>query len=183
MYGFLWMSARGRNAKPVTILAVDDFAEELVLTRVALERTGLSHRLSTLIDGDEAVAYLKGTGRFKDRTYYPFPDVMLLALKMPRLSGFDVLQVARSTRGAPHLLICVLSRSELEGDINRAYALGANAYLFKPETLAQRSMMFESLLNFHAVISHKQRPRRRGTEHGPHTTRPQTGMRACRAVA
>ncbi|HZV36914.1 MAG TPA: response regulator, partial [Verrucomicrobiae bacterium] len=85
-------------------------------------------------DGQEAVHYLRGDGKYANRKNYPLPNVLLLDLKMPRLGGFDLLRWLRSespenTRFIP---VVVLSSSYLQQDVQRAYALGANSYMVKP---------------------------------------------------
>jgi CheY-like chemotaxis protein len=69
---------------------------------------------------------------YGDREKYPLPDLMLLDLKMPRKTGFDVLAWARSQVKFKSLPILVFTASNQEGDIRRAYELGANSYLVKP---------------------------------------------------
>jgi CheY-like chemotaxis protein len=139
--------------KPVNILIVDDRADDLELARVAFERASVPNRLFSVTDGEAALDYLAGKNHYHDRERFPFPDIMLLDLKMPKLNGFEVLQTARWTHNIPNLLIYMLSVSDLDRDIERAYALGANAYLVKPTDFALLTKMFESLLTFHTLIA------------------------------
>jgi CheY-like chemotaxis protein len=82
-------------------------------------------------DGSETIAYLEGTGQFTDRAAYPLPDCLLLDLKMPMISGFEVLEWIRGH--ADHRLIptVVFSSSNDPCEIQRAYDLGANSYFCK----------------------------------------------------
>ena len=90
-------------------------------------------RLFRLTNGDEAVAYLAGEGPFENRSAHPLPVLMLLDLKLPRRSGFEVLQWLRSQPDSIRRLpVVVLSGSDEPKDINRAYDYGANSYLCKP---------------------------------------------------
>jgi len=83
-------------------------------------------------DGDAAVAYLAGTGEYTDRARYPWPNAVLLDLKLPRRSGLEVLGWARQEAGLTHLPIIVFTSSREATDLKQAYALGANSYLVKP---------------------------------------------------
>jgi len=78
------------------------------------------------------IAYLQGANHFADREQYPLPNLILLDLKMPRLSGFDVLAWLRHEEKCRWLPVIVLSSSNHEADVQRAYSLGANSYLVKP---------------------------------------------------
>ncbi len=120
------MSAR------ITILHVEDDANDALLFRHAWQEAGSAFDLQAVEDGDEAIAYLKGADKFADRTRYPMPQLVLLDLKMPRVNGFDVLAWARKEPPFSKLPIVVLTSSNHELDIKRAYDLGANSYLVKP---------------------------------------------------
>src|SRR5437016_1560886 len=113
--------------EPFDILVVDDSADDLTLMQLAFEHAGLPHRLHTLGDGQAAMAYLEGAGEYQDRSRYPFPDFVLLDLKMPKMSGFDVLHTVRHNHHLLPLVIHVVSGSALDPDVQRAYALGANS--------------------------------------------------------
>lgn len=120
------MSAR------ITILHVEDDANDALLFRHAWQKAGSAFDLQAVEDGDEAIAYLKGDEKFGDRVRYPMPQLVLLDLKMPRVNGFDVLAWARKDPSFSKLPIVVLTSSNHDLDIKRAYDLGANSYLVKP---------------------------------------------------
>jgi CheY-like chemotaxis protein len=116
----------------VTILHVDDDPNDLVLFQHACEKANLRCKLQNVEDGDQAISYLRGSDEFADRERYPIPTLVLLDLKMPRQNGFDVLAWMRSNeqlRGTP---VVVLSSSNHEADVKRAYDLGASSYMVKP---------------------------------------------------
>jgi two-component system response regulator len=117
------------------ILIAEDDENDLLLLRVAFQKAGLTHRLEHVPDGQVAFDYLTGNETFSDRAEYPFPDLLLLDLKMPRLNGFDVLRLLRSHPRLSLLPVVVLSSSILEKDIQMAKELGAREYLVKPTFL------------------------------------------------
>ena len=82
-------------ARSVTILLVEDEPNDAVLAQIALQRIIPGVSLPVVSDGIQAVEYLKGTGPYADRSLYPFPDVVLLDLKLPLLDGFEVLRWIR----------------------------------------------------------------------------------------
>ena len=100
--------------------------------RQALKKVGLPHSLQVVYDGDEAIAYLEGRGKYADRRKFPFPSLVFLDLTLPLVTGLKVLQWVRKQHSMLALPIVVLSGSRMEFDLNTAYKYGANAYLIKP---------------------------------------------------
>jgi len=123
----------------VILLAEDDPNDVLLIQR-AFQRNHVANSVQVVRDGDEAVAYLSGQAPFADRERHPLPVLMLMDLKMPRISGLEVLEWVRQQPGLKRLPIIVLTSSSQSPDINRAYELGANSYLVKPSG-------FDSLLD------------------------------------
>jgi len=116
----------------VTILHVDDDSNDLVLFQHACQKADLRCNLQNVEDGDQAINYLRGAEEFADRERYPLPTLVLLDLKMPRLNGFDVLTWLRSNEQLRSTPVVVLSSSNHDADVKRAYDLGASSYLVKP---------------------------------------------------
>jgi CheY-like chemotaxis protein len=117
-----------------TVLIVEDEADDAELLGYAFDRIGVVNPRRTLGDGDEAASYLTGVGTYADRHRYPLPGLILLDLKLPRRSGFEVLQFIRSNEAVRHIPVVVLTSSDNQEDIKKAYAVGANSYLVKPVT-------------------------------------------------
>jgi CheY-like chemotaxis protein len=120
----------GKNA--VTLLHIDDDPNDTQLLRAATARAKIQLILHNAQDGEEALAYLTGLGVFADRRRFPLPALILLDLKMPRATGFEVLAWIRTHPEVKHIPVVVLSGSELRDDMRKAYAIGANSYLIKP---------------------------------------------------
>jgi CheY-like chemotaxis protein len=120
------------TASRTTILHVEDDPNDMLLFQHACQKAGVFFDLQAVNDGDQAIAYLRGASDFSDRTKYPLPQLILLDLKMPRLSGFDVLTWMRGEESLKQLPVVVLTSSNHDADVKRAYALGAKSYLVKP---------------------------------------------------
>ena len=120
------------NSESPSILLVEDNSNDVMLIRRALGKLGISAVLHIATDGDSAVRYLGGEGEFSDREAHPLPGLVLLDLKLPRRSGFEVIEWLRSQPGLRRLPVVVLSSSEQPADIARAYEAGANSYVVKP---------------------------------------------------
>jgi CheY-like chemotaxis protein len=118
-----------------SILLVEDDPAEVRLIQRAFKKAGIEDHVHRLTDGDEAVAYLNGDSPYENRISFPFPTVLILDLKMPRRGGLEVLEWVRSRRDARRRLpIVVLTSSRHSVDVDRAYDLGVNSYITKPDT-------------------------------------------------
>lgn len=124
------------------LLLIEDESADALLIRRALEKAGLNFKLSRLSHGDEAIDYLSGAPPFEDRETHPLPDVILLDIKLPRRTGFEVLEWLRSQpAGLSRIPVVMLTSSRHSVDVNRAYDLRANGYLTKPDTAHQLQEM------------------------------------------
>jgi CheY-like chemotaxis protein len=124
------------SAKSVILLA-EDRTDDVELIRRAFAAGRIDNPLFVVDNGEEAVAYLKGEGKYQTRDEYPLPDLLLLDLKMPRMDGFEVLRWVRLQPGLSSLLVVVLTSSQEIRDVNKAYQLGANSFLVKPHDFEQ----------------------------------------------
>jgi CheY-like chemotaxis protein len=120
------------SAAMTTILHVEDDPNDTLLFQHACRKAGVIFDLQAVSDGDQAIAYLRGTNAFSDRLKHPMPHLILLDLKMPRVSGFDVLAWLRSDASFRQVPVVVLTSSNHDADVKRAYDLGAKSYLVKP---------------------------------------------------
>lgn len=115
-----------------TILLVEDDRADVFRIQRAFQKANTTSTLAVVNDGEQAIHYLDRQGIYQDRDRYPMPILILLDLKLPRYSGFQVLSWLRNESNLKHLPVVVLTSSEQQVDIDRAYALGANSYLVKP---------------------------------------------------
>jgi len=114
------------------ILLAEDNKDHVLLIQRAFRQSGLVNPIHCVNDGEQAIAYLKGEGAYANRAEYPLPCLLLLDLKMPNKSGFEVLEWVRSQPALSRLRVVVLTTSGDMRDINRAYQLVANSFLTKP---------------------------------------------------
>jgi len=119
---------------PKIILIAEDSENDVIAIRDTLKDAGVINPTIPLEDGEKVVAYLKGDGKYADREKFPFPSILLLDLKMPRMDGFRVMEWLSEHQKMKDILVIVLSgqnRGELD-DVRRAYRLGARSFLRKP---------------------------------------------------
>jgi CheY-like chemotaxis protein len=135
------------TTRPV-ILLVDDNPHDVVLIRLAFRKVGIIDTIQLVKDGAEAVRYIKGEGAYLDRQQFPPPTLVLLDLKMPQTSGFDVLKWIRAQPDLAGVVVVVMSGSKNDEDIKRAYSLGANSYLVKPTKFEDLVKMMETLKDY-----------------------------------
>ncbi len=114
------------------ILLAEDGEDDIDLIRRAFAKAHIINPLHVVRDGEEAIKYLKGEGPYARRDEYPLPSLFLLDLKMPRKTGFEVLEWLRDQPGLRTLRTIVLTNSDEVFDVNRAYQLGASSFLVKP---------------------------------------------------
>jgi CheY-like chemotaxis protein len=114
------------------ILLVEDNRMDVELTIDAFHEAKLLNTIHVVSNGQEALDYLFGRGRYTDRCAYPIPNLILLDLKLPGVDGFEVLRQIKSTPILKRLPIVILTSSKEEGDRALSYDRGANSYLVKP---------------------------------------------------
>lgn len=119
----------------VPILLAEDDENDIFLMRRAFERAGIPNPLRVVKNGQEAIDYLSGTGRYGDRRRFPLPGLMLLDLKMPWMDGFDVLKWVRGRHQFDRFPVVVLTSSKLQADVDQSRDLGVYDYRVKPQTL------------------------------------------------
>jgi CheY-like chemotaxis protein len=114
------------------ILLVEDNADDVYFMERALKGVDIRHPLHVATSGFEAIEYLSGEGRFADRLAFPLPALVLLDLKLPGKGGHEVLEWIRRRPELRPIVVIVMTTSRERSDVQRAYELGANAYLVKP---------------------------------------------------
>jgi two-component system, chemotaxis family, response regulator Rcp1 len=123
------MTQELKKWQPIEILLVEDNPGDVELTREALNFAKVSNRLSVVDDGADAVDFLLRKGKFANA---PRPDIILLDLNLPKKDGREVLSEIKANKDLSEIPVVVLTTSQAEEDILRAYQLHANCYIAKP---------------------------------------------------
>lgn len=118
-----------------TILLAEDDENDAFLFRRALSLASVANPVVHVLNGKDAMLYLTGVGVYSNRTEYPFPCLLVTDLKMPHLSGFDLLTQAKPILDSHQVSAVVLSASVAESDKKQALSLGARAFFVKPAGL------------------------------------------------
>jgi CheY-like chemotaxis protein len=122
------------KAQNPCILLVDDIKEDLMLIGRAFKKNGVTALIQSVESGNEAIAYLRGAGKFGDRGKFPYPTFIMTDLKMPNGDGFSVLENLKQNPAWRIIPTIVLSASSDTDDIKKSYAMGASSYLVKPSS-------------------------------------------------
>ena len=137
------------DTRPFTVLLVEDDLNDIFLVKRAFKRADIHNPLQVVTDGQEAINYLRGEGKYANRQTWPLPKLVVMDIKMPRKTGFEVLEWVKGG-GKPlrRIPIIIVSASDNPDDINRAYELGANAYMVKPMDYRAVEHLFQSITRY-----------------------------------
>ncbi|MEY2427672.1 MAG: hypothetical protein QOJ40_557 [Verrucomicrobiota bacterium] len=139
---------RVKREPGLVFLVAEDNPNDLELLMHSVRNSGLRVDIKVATDGEETIDYLLGKGKFADRAAYPFPDVIVLDLKMPRIDGLQVLRWLRQHPQFADLPTIMLSGSGLEKDVQEAYKLGVSTYFTKPYDLEQLREVVKVMIDY-----------------------------------
>src|SRR5665647_1327333 len=120
------------NYNDIEILFAEDIIDDAILTIRALSKSGCTNKLHHVKDGAEALDFIYCKGVYASRNIKENPKLILLDLKMPKVSGMQVLEKIKSDPDLKSIPVVILTSSKEDPDINKCYALGANSYIGKP---------------------------------------------------
>lgn len=141
----------GQQFKPgLRILMADDSEEDRFFVQRALEKSGVGNFFFGVSDGREAIDNLCREGPYASRERFPFRNVMLVDLKMPRVNGFDVLKWLETHPHCKVIPTIIYSSSAEESDVHQSYVLGANAYMVKPNSSDELVDQIQTLYKYWA---------------------------------
>lgn len=129
-------------------MIVDDDADDLFLLQEAFKAARITSRIQALTSGYEAIAYLKGEGKYADRSLHAYPDFVLTDLKMPGMDGFAVLEYLKRHPESATIPTVILSGSQDNDDISKARLLGASSYHVKPSDATALRALIKVLLEY-----------------------------------
>jgi chemotaxis family two-component system response regulator Rcp1 len=134
-----------QGTKAVEILLVEDSPADIALTREALEDSKLRNHLYVVTDGEEAIAFLKKTGKYSSM---PKPDLILLDLNLPKKNGLEVLREIKGDDSLRLIPVVIMTVSKDEKDIVESYRLNANCYIRKPVRFGEFIEIVKSIEDF-----------------------------------
>jgi two-component system response regulator len=140
--------------KEVEILLVEDSINDAELTIRALRKNNVATHIVHLKDGAAALDFLFGRGKYKGRNINNKPKVILLDLKMPKVSGLEVLEKITSNELTKKIPVVVLTSSKEHPDVEKAYLLGANSYIVKPVDFESFRKVVNDLGIYWLLINH-----------------------------
>lgn len=121
--------------EPTRILLVEDDPHDVELIELALDSYHFVNHIDVVEDGEQALQYL--LGQEDHPPSHPLPRLVLLDLKLPKVSGIKVLEAIRAHHRTQHLIVVVMTSSQEDRDLNSCYNLGVNSYIVKPLDVAQ----------------------------------------------
>ncbi len=139
------------------ILQVEDDPNDVFLLEHAMRKAGVMNPIKVATDGQQAIDYLKGIGKFSDRSKFPQPCLILLDLKLPYVMGMDVLKWIRQ-HAEPGMIVIIFSASSAYTDVTKAYRFGANAFLIKPSEATRLVEIAKAINDFwliHNTLPHE----------------------------
>src|SRR5687768_1711832 len=123
------------KAQKHTLLIVEDDEDQRIFLQRSFESLDTKYTVHALAGGYDAIAYLKGEGKYANRAQFEFPSYILTDLKMPEGDGFHILEFVKKNPALSVIPVVMLSSSEDADDVRHAYLLGASSYLLKPNGL------------------------------------------------
>lgn len=138
------------KAQKYSLLIVDDSEHDRFFLERAFQKLGPHYRIHALTSGNEAINYIKGEGKFVDRTEFQFPSYIITDLKMSPGDGFHLLSFIKKHPALSIIPIVMLSDSGDPDDIRHAYLLGASSYFTKPSNPADLTFLIKSIHEYWA---------------------------------
>lgn len=146
-----------RHGEPLIILFIEDDPAHAEITMRNFKKNRISNKVIHLWDGQEALDYLFRQGRYADPKLSPTPHLILMDLRLPKVDGLEVLEKLRAEEKLKCIPTVILTTSEAEIDISRAYNYNVNSYLVKPLDYTKFSNMIEAF-GFYWVVWNKYPP-------------------------
>ncbi len=143
------MNPQDRDWEIIDILLVEDNPGDIDLTKEALEDAKVANRLHVVEDGEQALDFIFRRGQYVDA---PRPDLVLLDLNLPKRDGREVLQEIRANAGVTDIPVVILTSSQADEDIVRAYRLHANCYISKPVNFVQFLKIIHAIEDFWLTV-------------------------------
>lgn len=141
------------SVEPVDVLLIEDQAHDAELALRALDQLELGKNVSVVRDGAAALDFMFGRGEYEDRSLDELPKLILLDLKLPKISGIEVLSTLKSDERTRHVPIIALTSSREGCDVTECYALGVNSYVVKPVDFAAFTEAIQEIARYWLTIN------------------------------
>jgi len=136
------------NHRMSKILLIEDDPDDVDLIKRAISDSSLKVQLDVVDNGEDALKYL---GNIGGEINQPLPDIVLLDLNLPRVSGQEVLRSIRNNHNLNHLIVIVLTTSTAQEHVDQCYQLNANCYLSKPVSMSKYTELIKNVYDFWVV--------------------------------
>ena len=130
------------------ILLIEDDANDVFFLQRALKKQGIKNPIQVASNGEVGIQYLTAAAPFNDRNLFPFPGFIITDLKMPKISGLEVLAWLKDHPDCGVVPTIVMSSSKVETDIRQAYDLGANSYFIKPNDFGELEKLLKLIVDY-----------------------------------
>ena len=144
---------KARSAEPIDILLVEDDEMDIETTLRAFEKGKLRNNISVARDGEEALDFVCHQGPYQNEKKYPRPDLILLDIRMPKLSGFEVLKKLKADPQYSFIPVVMLTSSQNEEDVLKSYGFGAASYIPKPVAYEDFKKVVDSFNFYWQIVS------------------------------
>ena len=142
-----------KNAKPVNILLVEDNEADVKITLRAFAKSKIKNNMYVVNDGQEALDFLHNDNEYKDKNKYPRPDLILLDIKMPRMDGFQFLEIVKGDLELSSIPVVMLTSSKTEEDIAKSFKYGAASFIQKPVSFDEFVKVVEKFNYYWYIIN------------------------------
>jgi CheY-like chemotaxis protein len=131
-----------------TILIVEDESHDVEFLIRAFQRSGLKNPIQSVSNGEEAIAYLSGRGKYADRVAFPFPRIVITDLKMPQMGGLELLRWMHTNARCRIVPTIVFTSSTSQADVDTAFEYGASGFMVKPVAFDELETMVQTIVNY-----------------------------------
>ena len=142
-----------KNAKPVNSLLVEDNEADVKITLRAFAKSKIKNNMYVVNDGQEALDFLHNDNEYKDKNKYPRPDLILLDIKMPRMDGFQFLEIVKGDLELSSIPVVMLTSSKTEEDIAKSFKYGAASFIQKPVSFDEFVKVVEKFNYYWYIIN------------------------------